>query len=128
MNAVDTIHRVKSLTTNLVSISVTRDLFSGLYGLTNFLYYFFALTFLVLYFFSIFFAPFREIVALYPQSGHQKLSGCLFPSAPQQEQMPPVPLELISTSSMEWSWHLKDNRSLTYPLKFLVIFLFADFD
>lgn len=68
-----------------------------------------------LYFFSMFLAPFRAMEPRNPQFSHTNPSASRFPSFPQAEQIVPLPLELISTSSMPLIWHFCVNRSLTYP-------------
>ena len=64
------------------------------------------------YFFCIFFAEFTGTVVFMPQFSQVNVTPCLFPSAPQDEHINPVPLELISVSSMEWIRHLYASRSL----------------
>ena len=81
------------------------SLFPGRMNPPNLLIFVFAYFCNSLYFFSIFLAPFTAIVLLNPQLSQAKPSISRFPSAPQFEQIIPVPLELISTNSIPLAWH-----------------------
>lgn len=64
-----------------------------------------------IYFCRIFLAELRAIVVFSPQFPQKNCFPCRIPSIPQEKQILPVPLELISTSSMVLTWHLYARRS-----------------